>query len=318
MREWIINYDPKKYVHIEKIINDGISAKKRKLTIPTCEEEIILNAICIIFKKTLMPSMYEHSYSSIPNRGTHLASRYIAKWMKKDCVNTQYAFQGDIEQFFRSIHRGKLFIKIKKKYKDDKFVNLLRNVIYATPGAVGLPLGFPTSQWFSNFYMTDFDHYVKEKLKAPYYVRFSDDMLIMDSNKNNLWYYKDAIDDYLEKELSLHLKHNWKIFPLDMSNPNLKGNKLDFIGYKHSRDYKTLRKSILSRYRKKARHVSKKGCINIKDARQLVTYAGYLKHAKCYNWYQKQVKPYVSMRYLRKKISTYDKRRRKNGNSSGT
>lgn len=310
VREWIINYDPKEHKRVTKTINDGLSAKMRNITIPTVIEEIILNAVCLVFKKTLMPSMYEHSYSSIPGKGTHLAAHYISKWLKRDCINTQYAFQSDIYHFFESVNRGILFRKLKRKYKESLFIDLCRKIVYATPGAVGLPLGFPTSQWFANFYMTDFDHYVKEQLKAPYYVRFSDDMLVMCSNKEDLWRYKDAFDEYLNSNLVLRLKPNWKIFPLDHSNPNLLGNKLDFLGYKHARDYKTLRKKILKRYKRKIFHVKKKGKINIKDARQLVTYAGYLKHASCYGWYLKYVKPNVSMRYMRKKISNYSKKGR--------
>lgn len=35
-----------------------------------------------------------------------------------------------------------------------------------------------TSQWFANFYLQNLDHYIKEQLKAPYYVRYMDDMLV--------------------------------------------------------------------------------------------------------------------------------------------
>ena len=109
-------------------------------------------------------------------------------------------------------------------------------------------------------------------------------------------------------ELHLTLKPNWKIFPVDKATPTLNGPPLDFIGYKHYRDYMVLRKKILGKCRKKIYHVKKKQTINIKDARQLVTYAGYLKHAKCYTWYEKYYKPYISVRYLRKKISKYSKK----------
>lgn len=38
----------------------------------------------------------------------------------------------------------------------------------------GCQYGNFTSQWFANFFLEDFDHYIKEKLKIPYYVRYMD------------------------------------------------------------------------------------------------------------------------------------------------
>lgn len=308
IKSWIINYEPAKITRIVKVINDGISAKKRTITVPTYQEEEILNAETIVLKQILEPSMYEHSYSSIEGRGTHKASNFIAKWMKRDCVGTQLALQMDIRHFFESVNRSILYNKVKKKIRDKDFLNLCKKTIYATPGNFGLPLGFPTSQTYANYYLTDLDHYIKERLGVKYYVRFSDDMLIMSNNKLFLWYCKDRIEDYLEKNLCLTLKPNYKIFPLDHSNPSLMGNKLDFLGYKHTRDYKTLRKKILGRFKRKVHHVHKKGCTNIKDARQIVTYASYLKHAKCHGWYEREIKPYVNLHYMRIKISRYSKK----------
>ena len=308
VREWIINYDPKKYNRTTKVINDGISAKKRELTIPTKEEEIILNVVMVVLKQIMKPSMYEHSYSSIPGRGVYKATKYITKWLNRDCTGTKYALQMDIQQFFKSVDLNVLRNKLQKLIKDKWFYRLLDEILSVQEK--GLPLGFPTSQWFANYSLNKLDHYIKEDLKAPYYVRFSDDMLILASNKLFLFNSKDEIERYLNDELHLNLKPNWKIFPVDLASPSLKGPPLDFIGYKHYRDYVFLRKKTLRKCKRKIAHVKKKQHINIKDARQLITYAGYLKHANCYGWYKKYYRPYVSVRYLRKKISKYSKKGR--------
>lgn len=42
IREWITNYEPIK--HTPKIINDGISQKKREIIVPTVSEHIVQHA----------------------------------------------------------------------------------------------------------------------------------------------------------------------------------------------------------------------------------------------------------------------------------
>ena len=45
-----------------------------------------------------------------------------------------------------------------------------------------------TSQFLAIYYLNDLDHYIKEKLKCKYYVRYMDDFLILDQDKERLKY----------------------------------------------------------------------------------------------------------------------------------
>lgn len=71
-----------------------------------------------------------------------------------------------------------------------------------------------TSQWFANFYLQDLDHYIKEKLKIKYYLRYMDDMLLFGRNKKELHKCRGLVDEYLHKE-GLRLKENWQLFKTD-------------------------------------------------------------------------------------------------------
>ena len=42
----------------------------------------------------------------------------------------------------------------------------------------GIPLGFYTSQWLSNWYLQGLDHFIKEQLCAVHYMRYMDDMVV--------------------------------------------------------------------------------------------------------------------------------------------
>ncbi|MBS1340456.1 MAG: RNA-directed DNA polymerase [Clostridia bacterium] len=78
-----------------------------------------------------------------------------------------------------------------------------------------------TSQWFANYYLQNLDHFIKEKLKTPYYIRYMDDMLVFHRNKKELRKIKIEIEEFLKSE-HLRLKENWQLFKVD-SRP------IDFI-----------------------------------------------------------------------------------------
>ncbi len=298
VRSKIERFEPPK--HIEKVINDGINAKKRKITVPTVYEEIIHHAVVNVFKEITLPSMYEHSYASIQGRGTHLAARRIKRWIKSDKKNTKYCLKLDIRKYFESINQDILLQKLRKLIRDNKFYSILEKIVRSTDS--GIPLGFVTSQWFANFYLTELDHKIKEEWQARYYVRFMDDMIIFGSNKRKLHRLFDNLKTYLENELDLEVKDNWQIFRLD-SRP------LDFLGFRFYRNHTGLRRKLALKMCRKADRIAKKPQITVHDARQMVTYAGYTKYADVYDWYQDHIKPCVNIRRLRKQISYHDRRK---------
>lgn len=177
----------------------------------------------------------------------------------------------------------------------------------------GLPLGFTTSQWFANFLLTELDHLIKEQWGIKYYIRFIDDMIIFGSNKRKLHQIKDKIQTYLKEKLNLELKSNWQVFPLYDSNFKKKGRFLDFLGFKFYRTHTGLQRSIALKAKRKAKRIFKKGKPNIRDARQMVTYGGFIRYADCYNWFQQYIKQFVNFRQLRKHISKYDRLQLKEG-----
>lgn len=57
-----------------------------------------------------------------------------------------------------------------------------------------------TSQVLAIFYLNDMDHFIKEKLKIKYYVRYQDDFLLFHPSKKYLKYCLSEIQAFLEKE----------------------------------------------------------------------------------------------------------------------
>ncbi len=62
---------------------------------------------------------------------------------------------------------------------------------------VGLPIGNMTSQWFGSIYLDAFDHWVKEELGCPGYVRYVDDFLLFGASNAQLAEWRAAIVERL-------------------------------------------------------------------------------------------------------------------------
>lgn len=303
--DWIVNYENAE--HTPVYIYDGISRKERVIIVPTMEELIVQHNVVNALKPMFCKGMYEHTYASLPGRGAHKGKQVIEKWIRTDPKNCKYVLKMDIRHFFDTIPHDRLKAKLRKSIHDEKMLDLLFRIINVTE--VGIPLGFYTSQWLSNWYLQGLDHYIKEKLGAVHYMRYMDDMVVFGSNKKVLHRMREAISDYLVEELGLELKSNWQVFRFSYidSDGNDRGRDLDFMGFRFYRNRTVLRKTIMYKATRKARKISKKEKPTIYDARQMLSYLGWIDCTDTYLMYQKWIKPYVSFQRLKRKVSQYDK-----------
>lgn len=181
------------------------------------------------------------------------------------------------------------------------------------PERTGLPLGFYPSQWLSQFYLEDLDHYIKEQLGIPHYYRYVDDMILMSHSKRQLHKAQKAVESFINEKLYMEIKPNWQVYRRDYidKDGNHKGRAIDFLGYRFFCDRTILRRSIMLKCTRKAKRISKKQHMTAYDARQMLSYLGRIDHSDTYGMYQQRVKPYVSIKRCKRKISASDKAKRK-------
>ena len=185
----------------------------------------------------------------------------------------------------------------------------------------GVPLGYFTSQWFGNFYLKAQDHYIKEELKADYYMRYMDDMVILGKSKKKLRRMREEISRYLKEELKLELKNDWQVFRFEypvMENgkvvldkkgkPKTKGRMLDFLGFQFHFDRTTIRKSNLESARRKANHIDKQDKISWYNASGMLSYMGLFKHTDTYGYYETYIKPKVNVKKLKRIVSKHSRK----------
>ncbi len=192
----------------------------------------------------------------------------------------------DVRKFFYSIPHDKLKRDVRKHIHDPDILWLTDLIIDSTDGDVGIPIGNQTSQWFAVLYLSDLDHFIKEKLGIKYYGRYMDDFYLIDESKSYLRYCLQEIETFVTgKGLSLNEKTN--IFPLK--------NGIDFLGFhvyltdtgkiikKVRQKSKNNRKRVLKKLRAKLDY----GFITIADVEH--SYGSWRTHAlhgNCYHLVQ--------------------------------
>ncbi|MBP5163249.1 MAG: hypothetical protein ILP16_09785 [Spirochaetales bacterium] len=288
-------------------IYDGVCRKQREIVVPSFDEQVLHHMIVNVLEPIIRKGMYEHVHGSIPGRGPAKSKAHLERCIRNHAKSCKYFLKMDIRHFFGSIDHGLLEAFIAKRIHDPKMMRVIHEVISCTD--VGLPLGFHTSHWLANWYLQDLDHYIKEDLGADIHVRYMDDMVILGSNKKKLHEIRKNVESYLAGNKNLTMENKWQVRRFEYKRKGKTyGSDIDFMGYRFHRGYTTLRRSIMLRMSRRARRISRKEKTTIFDCRQMLSALGWIKATDTYRWYEEWIKPYVSFRKCRKRVSSYDRR----------
>lgn len=252
--------------------------------LPFFPDRICQWSILLIIEDIFIKNFVRDTYSAIPNRGIHLALKRMKREIKEDTEGMKYCLKIDVKKYYPNINHEILKQKLCKIFKDKDLLWLLSEIIDSIDGETGLPIGNYTSQYLGNFYLSEFDHWIKENKRIKHYFRYMDDCCIFSNSKEDLHRLKLEIDDYLMSNLKLKLKSNWQIFPVE-------DRGVDFVGYVVRKDYILLRKSIKQNMKKKAKKLNKKKTLDFSDKCTINSYKGWLKYCDSYNLYNKHIKP---------------------------
>lgn len=267
--------------------------KEREIfRLPFFPDRIVHHAIMNKLKPIFVSTFTNDTYSCIEGKGIHAASNNLKKAFK-DIQGTTYCLKLDIKKFYPNIDHAILKNLLRKKLKDQDLLTLLDEIIDSAPG---VPIGNYLSQYFANFYLTYFDHWIKEQKKVKYYFRYADDMVLLSESKEQLQVFLSEIKEYLNANLKLTLKPNRGVFPTKLG--------IDFVGYVHYHGYTLLRKSIKKDF---ARAIHKK-----KPQATINSYLGWLIHSDS-NHLTKKLQ--VNEQFLKIKYKAKNKSLRRRQNS---
>lgn len=308
------------------ILNEG--KKKRDVyKLPFFPDRIAQWAILQIIEPFLLANMTTDTYSAIPGKGIQpivddLRGHYKTKivdgkkksvWVPSilltDEESTRYCYKIDLHHFCQSINHEVLKQKYRKVFKDPELLWVLDEIADSINTATaddlielslsgevevdpntGIPIGNYMSQYSGNFYLSSFDHWVKEVLHVKHYYRYMDDVVIFASTKEELHEIHKRVTAYTRDYLHLSIKGNYQIFPTKVRG-------VDFVGYRFFGEYTLLRKSTAINFKRKMRACRKKMENNIPPTYSewcsFNSYKGWLGNCDSYRLFKKYMEPLI-------------------------
>lgn len=291
------------------------SPKLREVFAADFSDRVVHHLVVPILEQIYEPLFIYDSYSCRKSKGIHYAMKRAQKFSK----SSKYYLQLDIKNFFYTIDKGILFKMLNKQLVKDynnkvtmttitlnEMLWLLHKIIFhdVTKDAIikdkkeglknipehktlfkvekskALPIGNLTSQFFANVYLNGFDNFCKRALKCKKYIRYVDDFVIFDDDKERLMEKKAKIEHYLCNDLKLSLR----------DGTILKETKsgLDFLGYMVRPNYTLVRKRVVKNYKRKKAvfldsYEAQKGKMKLEEIKRFLSvqasFLGHIKHA---------------------------------------
>ncbi|MCD8348808.1 MAG: hypothetical protein LUD16_12890 [Lachnospiraceae bacterium] len=275
------------YVYIPKV---------RKVIYIDFPNKVIQRALYDAINPRLAKTFISDTYACIPGRGQLAAMLRVKDWMAETRrrPGEWYYWKFDVAKFFYRIDHDVLMQIIRKKIRSPKTVDLLEYYICDTGEPfgipicdnqldvkdsdmifdVGIPIGGGLSHTLGNLYLDPLDQFIKRDLGCHQYIRYMDDGLIFDNNKERLRDNGKRAEEFLNERLKLEFNKKTVLRPARCG--------VEFVGCNIYDDHVRLRKSTtlhMKRALKKTMIDYNQGSITFERANQTVqSYRATLKH----------------------------------------
>lgn len=202
-------YEPGSYRHFYIY-----EPKRRKISAAPFRDRVVHHALV----KTLEP-LYERrfihdSYACRKGKGTHRAIHRAMHYLRRH----KYCLKTDVVRFFPNVDHEVLIQLLTKSIRDEQVMWLVKTIVGSGEAVLakeatqlyfpgddlfsvlrpkGLPIGNLTSQFLANVLLDPVDHFVKEELRVPGYVRYADDLILFGDDKRRLWDIYAALNERL-------------------------------------------------------------------------------------------------------------------------
>jgi len=189
-----------------------VEPKKRMISAAPYRDRVVHHALCNVIVPIFEATFTNDSYANRKGYGTHRALKTFTEYARSH----RYVLQCDVRKYFPSIDHQILKATLRRKIKCPHTLWLIDTIIDAsneqetvnhffegddlfTPSERrrGLPIGNLTSQFFANVYLNEFDHFVREVLKARRYLRYVDDFAIFSDDLGFLRAARPLIEERL-------------------------------------------------------------------------------------------------------------------------
>lgn len=205
-------------------------------------QHALVNVVGDIFDAALMPN----TFACRVGLGTHAGVRYVQSQLRK--TEATHFLKTDYSKFFPSVDLSVLHRMIENKISCTRTMDLIRSMVPAT--GFGLPIGSLTSQIFANLYGNAADRFLHFNLGHRAWARYMDDIVVVSSDAGLLKETKAALAEFSESKLKLRIS-KWQV--------NAVNHGINFLGYRIWPTHKLLRKSSVTRAKRKIANYSAHG-----------------------------------------------------------
>jgi retron-type reverse transcriptase len=248
-------YKPGVYRHFH--ITDP---KPRKISAAPFRDRVVHHALVGILEPLFDRRFIYDSYACRRGKGTHRAINRTQQYLRQ----YDWYLKTDVVRFFPNVDHQLLFTLVSRTIRDSRTLKLIELILESGDGVLaneatqhwfpgddllsvlrprGLPIGNLTSQFFANVFLDPVDHYIKEELRVPGYVRYADDLILFGHTKQQLWQWRDDVAYFLEKQrLQLHA-HKTHVCPSIQGVP--------FLGFRLSRLERRLKQEAIWRFNRR-------------------------------------------------------------------
>ena len=158
--------------------------KMRQLSIPSIRDRVVQGALKLILEPIFEADFEPGSFGYRPKKSAHAAIQRVSKAILE---GKTYVIDFDLRSYFDTVRHHIVLEKVARRVDDDAVLWLLKLLLDAT-GKQGVPQGGVISPLLSNLYLNEVDQMLerakavtrRERWTAMEYVRFADDLVIVD------------------------------------------------------------------------------------------------------------------------------------------
>lgn len=290
------------YVYVPKV---------RKVIFIDYWSKVVQRAIYDVLNPKICRTFIEHTYACVKGRGQLAAMEQFYTWMRETRTSGTewYYYKFDVAKFFYRIDHEILMDICRKKIDDPRTVDLLGYYINndAVPFGMpldanqltiteeqmlydlGIPIGGGLSHMLGNMYLDPLDQFCKRALGIKRYIRYMDDIIILDNDKERLKEYGRRMTQFLEERLHLNFNNKTALRPVRVG--------CEFVGFVIYNDHVILRKSTTLRMKRtlrKTRQDYHDNLITFKEANATMqSYLAMLSHVDCKKFKEKLLDEFV-------------------------
>lgn len=208
--------------------------KNRIIRAPAFADLIVQFALYRALYPLISPSLITDSCGCRPGLGTHRAADRVQEFMRRSGT---HCLQMDIRRYYYSMRHPILRRQLSRWVQDARVLDLL--MMCAGDDDPGVGVGSLMAQFFGMIYLNDLDQHCKRGLGIRQYVRYVDDIVIIDT-PDRLHEWLTDITAFLHERLDLSLSR-YSIRPLREG--------IDFCGYITYRERRRVRPAARTRFR---------------------------------------------------------------------